>query len=247
MRRRVLAGLAVTALLLTGCAAEVEPPTPPAGIDLSTAEPADGNGLWLRTGTTVTAIVADAMRAGGPVHLTGTITEMVQPDPDADPRRGRTIRLDFHGTSAAYTATVSAGDVGMEVVVSTDGTRLRGNAGFARENPGRQAGTVVCTTGVDGALADWAPLLDPAALVTALLPGEGVGATEPAGDGETLEVVAGEEGAVAGVLVVERYGPPLPRSFVAADASGDSELAFTGWGEAVDLDAAAQKLPCPQA
>src|SRR5690606_33806162 len=62
MKRPVLAGLAVAALLLSGCAAEVEPPTPPVGVDLSTADPADGNGLWLRSGPAVTAIVAEAMR-----------------------------------------------------------------------------------------------------------------------------------------------------------------------------------------
>lgn len=245
MKRPVLAGLAVAALLLSGCAAEVEPPTPPVGVDLSTADPADGSGLWLRSGPAVTAIVAEAMRAAGPVHVTGSITEMVQPDPEEDAVPGRTITFDFHGTAAAYTATVTAGDVAIEAVVTIDGSRLRGNAGFARQYPGREAGAVMCTTGLDGALADWAPLLDPAALVSTLLAGDAVGASAPTGDTDTIDVVAGEEGSVTGVLVVERFGPPLPRSFVAADASGDGELVFAGWGEPADLDAAAATLPCP--
>ncbi len=245
MRRALLAGLAALALVLTGCAADVEPPPPPAGVDLSSADPADGNGLWLRSGAEVTAIIAEAIRAGGPVHVRGSITETIQPDPESDPEPGRTIVLDFHGTATAYAATVAAGDVAIDVMVSAGGTRLRGNAAFARAHPGRDAGTVVCTTGLDGALADWAPLLDPAALVSTLLAGAGVGATTPPPEGDTLDVVAGEAGAVVGVLVVERFGAPLPRSFIAADGSGDAELTFADWGAAVDLDAAAEKLPCP--
>jgi len=238
-------GVGVVALVLTGCAADVEPPAPPAGVDLRSADPADGNGLWLRSGADVTAIVAEAVRAGGGVHVRGSITETVQPDPETEPEPGRTITLDFHGTAAAYTASVTAGDVAIEVVVSTDGTRLRGNAAFARENPGRDAGAVVCTTGLDSALAEWSPLLDPAALVSTLLPGAGVGATAPTADGDTIDVVAGEEGSVVGVLVVERFGAPLPRSYVAADGTGEAEFTFTGWGDPVDLEAAAEQLPCP--
>ena len=47
-----------------------------------------------------------------------------------------------------------------------------------------------------------------------------------------------------GVLRVERYGPPLPLSLSIAELEGDTELAFTAWGDAVDLDAAAAGLPC---
>lgn len=235
-------------LLLTACAAPADPPAPPAGVDLSTADAADGNGLWLRTGSQVTTIIAEAARAGGPVHVSGSITETVQPDPeaepDAGPEPGRTLSLDFRGTAAAYAVTVIAGDVRITAVAWPEGSRVRGNAAFARENPGRDADAVVCSDGLDPVLVDLAPLLDPAELITALLGGSGVGANPPVGDADVLEVVTGEEGTVVGALTVERVGPPLPRSFVAADASGEGALTFAEWGTAVDLDAAAAELPC---
>lgn len=251
MRRRpalVLAALLAVAMPLSACSRPADPPPTPSGIDLRSADPADGNGLWLRSGADVTAIVAQAVRAGGPVHITGQITEIVQPDPDADPRRGRTLSLDFHGTASTYTATITAGDVRVAALVTAEGSRVRGNAGFARAFEGRAADEVVCSSGLDPALVDFAPLLDPAALVTTLLGSGGVGANPPVGDDvDTLDVVTGEEGSVVGVLTVERYGPPLPRSFVAADASGEGALTFADWGSELDVDAAEKTLACPGA
>jgi hypothetical protein len=244
--RSAVAVLLGSALLLTGCGKPADPPPPPAGVDLSTANAADGNGLWLRSGADVTAIVSEAVRAGGPVHISGELTETVQPDPEAEPEPGRSISIDFRGTAASYVATVVAGDVRIDAVVSAEGSRVRGNAAFAREYEGRDADAVVCSDGLDPVLADFAPLLDPSDLVTALLGTGGVGASPPVGDAETIEVVTGEEGSVVGVLTVQRYGAPLPASFVAADASGEGELAFAGWGEEVDVAAATADLACPE-
>lgn len=238
----------VAVLALAGCSAEADPPPPPAGLDLSTADPADGNGLWLRPGPQTAAIIADAMRVAGPVRVAGTITETLAPDPDDSrslPRAGRTITLDFAGTATTYAATVTAGDIRFEVVVDGDGTRLRGDDGFARAFPGHVTDTVSCTAGADAVLAEWSPLLDPAALVESLLLSSDVAATAPDGEDDMLEVTIGQEGAVLGVLSVGRFGPPLPRSFVGADLSGEAALTFTDWGVAVDLTAAAASLPCP--
>lgn len=246
IRRHIIAiGALALAVTLAGCSAPADPPPPPAGIDLRGAEGSDGNGLWLRSGSAVTDIIAQAVRAGGPVHITGEIIETVQPDPEAEPEPGRTLTIDFRGTASGYAATVGAGDVRLRAVVSAEGSRVRGNAAFAREYPGRENGAVLCTTGVDPALVDFAPLLEPAALVSTLLGTGGVGANPPVDDADVIEVVAGEEGSVVGVLAVERFGPPLPRSFVAADASGEGQLVFEDWGGSVDLDEAAAELPCP--
>jgi len=245
-RRIVLPAILGTLALLTGCGSPAAAPTPPAGVVLTDADPADGNGLWLQDGAEATAIVTSAVRAAGPVHVTGALTETVQPDPRAEPHAGRSVTIDFRGTAAAYSATLTAGDVQVQAVVSPDGSRVRGNAGFARENPGREIDQVVCTTGLDPILVGWAPVLDPAELISALLSAAGVSADPPVGDTDTIEVVVGEEGSVVGVLSVERFGAPLPRGFVAADGSGEGTLTFAEWGQPVDLPAAAADLPCPE-
>lgn len=250
-RRLALTAALALGLSLSACAKPAPQPTAPAGIDLGSAEAAAGNGLWLRSGEDLVAIVTGAMRAAGPVHVTGSVTETVQTSPDADPAPGRTVTIDYRGTSAAYTATVAAGDLRLEAVVSSTGTRLRGNAAFARLYPGTTPGAVTCTTGLDPRLSEWGPLLDPADLVRTLLDGRGVAAGAPDADApadgaDTIDVVTGEEGSVVGVLTVDRFGPPLPRTFVGGDASGQGSLAFEDWGEPVDLAAAAAALPCTE-
>lgn len=233
-------------LMATGCSTPTDAPTPPPGVDLSSYEAAEGNGLWLRTGGDVTSIVAQTMRAAGPVHIVGQITETVQADPQSEPVPGRTMTIDFRGTATAFSARLTAGDVEVTAVVSAEGSRVRGNAAFVRQNPGRVADAVVCSVGLDPVLDAWGPVLDPTAFVTSLLDGAGVAANPPTGDAETIEVVTGEEGSVVGVLTVDRHGPPLPRSFVAADPSGEGSLQFTEWGEPVDLEAATNEMPCTE-
>lgn len=248
MRANRAATLLITgtlALAITACGQSEPGPTPPAGVDLDAADASAGNGLWLRSGQQVTTIVADAVRSAGPVHVSGSITETVQDTPESEPRAGRTLKIEFRGTATAYAATLVAGDVRLEAVVTGDRSRVRGNAAFARDHPGYAADAVVCTTGTDAVLSEWDPLLDPASLVTVLLSGAGVSADPPEDGDETLDVVTGEEGAVVGVLTVERSGPPLPRRYTAGDASGDGELTFEAWGEPVDLEEASAKLPCP--
>jgi hypothetical protein len=232
--------------LLAGCSTPPPAPTAPPGIDLENFDGRDGNGLWLLSGAEARPEILDAVRAGGPVRMTGSFTELVQPDPESEPVRGRTVTVDLHGRPDAFTATVTAGALRMEVLVDEGTTHLRGNAPYAESVAAPDlADRVTCTVGSDPTLERWSPLFSPVELVESLLSGVEVGVAPPAGEGDTLEVVVGTEGSPLGVLAVERYGAPLPRTFTAADASGDGAFTFSEWGTAPDLDAAAAALPCP--
>jgi hypothetical protein len=241
-------GVAVLAVgLLAGCASTPPAPTAPPGLDLESFDGADGNGLWLLDGTAAEHEILDAMRGGGPVHVQGSFTELVQPDPDSDPVRGRTMTVDLRGTPAAYTAALTAGAAQATVLVAEGTTRVRGNAAYAETIAAPElADQVVCTVGTDASLERWAPLLDPAALLESLLETVELGVAAPNGEDETLEVVVGTDESPLGVLTVERYGAPLPREFTAADTTGDGRFTFAEWGVAPDLDAAATALPCPE-
>ncbi|WP_308797168.1 hypothetical protein [Agromyces silvae] len=237
---------ALSAVALAGCSSPPPAPSAPPGIDLEQFDGADGNGLWLLGGDAAEREILDAVRAGGPVRITGSFTELVQPDPESEPVRGRTVTVDFHGRADAFTAGVAAGDQQLTVVVDDGTTRVRGNAAFAATVGAPELAEVVtCTVGNDPTLERWSPLFSPAALVEDLLAHVELGVAPPDGEGDTLEVVVGTEGSPLGVLAVERFGAPLPRAFTAADASGDGSFAFAEWGVAPDLDAAAAALPCP--
>jgi len=232
--------------VLAGCSSAPPAPSAPPGIDLEHFDGADGNGLWLLGGDAAEREILDAIRAGGPVHMTGSFTELVQPDPESDPVRGRSISVDVRGRPDAFTASVAAGDLAMSMLVADGTTRVRGNAAYAASLGAPElADAVTCTVGEDPALERWAPMLSPIELVGAVLAGAELGVAPPAGESDTLEVVVGTEGSPLGVLTVERFGPPLPRTFTAADVTGDGAFSFAEWGTAPDLDAAAAALPCP--
>lgn len=245
--RGVGVGVALIAVgLLAGCASAPPLPSAPPAIDLENFDGESGNGLWLLGATDAQREILDAVRAGGPVHVSGSFTELVQPDPESEPVRGRTMTVDFRGREDAFVATVVAGAAQVEVLVDAGATRVRGNAAYAESVAAPElADRVTCTVGSDPTLERWAPMLSPTALVETLLSNVALGVAPPAGDGDALEVVVGTEGSPLGILMVERFGPPLPRTFTAADASGDGSFAFAEWGAAPDLDAAAAALPCP--
>ncbi|QEO15122.1 hypothetical protein FLP10_12395 [Agromyces intestinalis] len=249
MRRgRFPGALAAVALaaLLSGCSGAQPAPIPPAGVDLKGFDGASGNGLWLGSSDAIRAELLGAVRDAGPVHVTGAMTELVTPDePTEDAYRGRTLSIDYRGRAGAFDARVRAGDQQVRVVASDGEARIRGDADWAAATGAPEtADAVVCTVGAGPLLERLAPLLAPADLVAALLDGQSLSVAEPAGDGDTLQVVVGTEDAALGVLVVERFGAPLPRTFTAADGSGDGSFAFEGWGESPDLEASLAELPC---
>lgn len=241
-------GVVVVSLgLLAGCASPPPAPTAPPGLDLEGFDGADGNGLWLLDGSAAEREILDAVLAGGPVHVQGSFTELVRPDPESDPVRGRTMTVDLRGTPVAYTATLGAGAAQASVLVDEGTTRVRGNAAYAETIAAPDlADRVVCTVGADASLERWSPMLDPSALLESLLETVELGVAAPSGDEDMLEVVVGTDESPLGVLTVERYGAPLPREFTAADSTGDGRFIFAEWGTAPDLAAAAAALPCPE-
>lgn len=252
MRSRPVAAVAavLAAILLSGCGAPAADPPPGPGVDVGAYDPAQGNGLWLTTGAETVDLIVDAVDRGGPVRITGDFAELVQPDPNVDPVRGRAMTLEYRGDPTAFVARITAGDLDVEILVSEGVARVKGNAAYAAaQDAPEAAGEVVCTVGSDAVLAEWAPILDPSTLVRALIGSGAAHAQSPldaSDDPEaTLDVIVGTEQAPAGVLTVGRFGPPLPQSFTAADTGGDGAFAFSEWGEPVDLAAAAESLPCP--
>ncbi|WP_395245796.1 hypothetical protein ACGGZK_08305 [Agromyces sp. MMS24-K17] len=250
-RRRAAVAVAVALLGLTGCSAAAPAPSPPAGVDLEGFDPASGNGLWLLSGDAIADAVLDAARDAGSAHVTGSVTELVQPeDPQEDPFRGRTLSLDYTGRAERFTATVGGGDVSARIAASDGVARVLGNGAYAASLGAPElADTVVCSVGTEQVLERWSPLLSPVDLVRTLVEGDGgtvLSVAEPAdGDaGDTLDVVVGTDDTPLGVLTVERFGPPLPRSFTASDASGGGSFAFADWGATAD-QGAIDALACP--
>ncbi|GAA1844439.1 hypothetical protein GCM10009750_33460 [Agromyces salentinus] len=236
----------ISASLLAGCAQAPPPPEPPAGVDLESYDQADGNGLWLVSGEDIADEVLAAVRAAGPVHAAGSFTETTRPDPEADLVRGRELSVDYRGRPGSFDARLRSGSSSARIVVDDGVAHVLGNAAYAETiGAPETAGEVVCTVGAEPVLDRWAPMLDPADLVSAMLTSAPLAVGDPVGDAEVLEIVIGE-GATVGVLTVERYGPPLPRTYIAADESGDASFTFAEWGAEVDIAAAAQDLACPE-
>lgn len=242
--------LVVLATAIAGCSSAAAEPPPGPSVDLGAYDPAAGNGLWLTSSAETADLIVDAVRRGGPVHIVGDVSELVQPDPDAAPVRGRSVALDFRGDATAFAARIEAGDIAVDILVSDGVARVRGNAAYAAsQGVPESADRVVCTVGSDGVVEAWAPLLDPVSLVRSLLADASVHAQAPLDESDdplaTLDVVVGTEQAPSGVMTVLRFGAPLPQEFTAADLGGDGAFTFSGWGEPVDLAATEAALACP--
>lgn len=244
LRTWLVAALSTT--VLVGCAQAPPAPEPPADVDLEAFDHADGNGLWLVAGDDIADEVLAAVRAAGPVHAAGTFTETTRPDPEADLVRGRELAVDYRGRGGAFDARLRAGSSSARIVVDGGTAHVLGNEAYAESiGAPETAGAVVCTVGAEPVVDRWAPMLDPVDLVSTMLTSAPLAVGDPVGDADVLEIVIGE-GTTLGVLTVERFGPPLPRTYTAADESGDATFTFADWGVDADVSAAAADLPCPE-
>lgn len=237
--RGLVVGAVAAMLALTGCqaddAAEPQPPAAPEA-DADRWDPAQGgNGIWLLSGRTAIAEIVAAMRDAGPVTYSGTFTELVTPeDSQQDPRTGRRMTVRYAGEYGDLRASIAAGDLTVEVVMADGLTYVRGNAAFA-ERTGVAAARdgFVCTTSPDALLADWAPLLEPPALVEQLVSGAEEFAVMPPEEGaDATRAVLGASESPFGTMTVATSGPPLPSDLLAGDVSGDADFRFEGWGTA---------------
>ncbi|MGH3706074.1 MAG: hypothetical protein ACRDT9_15675 [Agromyces sp.] len=248
MKRR-LASLALAGVVgaaLAGCSAPPgEPPPTPSQFpaDAVGDDPIPGNGLWLLGGDAAASEIVDATGSAGPVTYSGTFTELTAGAAGAEPAPGRSLAVRFSGRADQYTATIDAGALSLEIVTVDGRSYLRGNAAYAARTgiPELERG-FVCTAG-DSLLEEWAPFLKPRDLVDELLDASGtVTVQAPQDDAETLDVVVGTAEAPAGVMTVQRTGPPLPAAFTAGDATGTGSFAFTSWGEPVAVVAPADPV-----
>ena len=238
--RRLLAaaGAIALTLALASCAPknsgqEQDPPNTPLANPEQWGPDSKGNGLWLQTGAGVIDEIVGAMRDAGPVAYSGGFAELITPeDANVDPYPGRRLSVEYHGEYGAFSASVSAGDLQADLVMLDGRVYARGNGAYAeRAGIPALAQGFVCSTSADTLLADWEPLLDPAALVETLLSGaDEVSVMEPKPDAATTEVVFGGSEAPLGTLTVAASGAPLPAQFVAGDPSGDGAFTFAEWG-----------------
>ena len=242
MKRLASLALAgVVGVALAGCSAQLgaAPPTPtqfPA--DAIGDDPIAGNGLWLLSGSAAASEIVDAAGSAGPVTYSGDFTELTPGAAGSEPAPGRSLSVRFSGRADQYTAAIDAGALSLEIVTVDGRSYLRGNAAYAeRTGIAELEQGFVCTAG-DSLLEEWAPFLKPRDLVDELLDASGtVTVQAPQGEVETLDVVVGTAEAPAGVMTVQRTGPPLPSAFAAGDATGTGSFAFTAWGEPVAVAA----------
>lgn len=230
-------------VLLTACSAAAELPAAPEGIDAESFDGASGNGLWLAPSSEIASIIVESVHAAGPVSMHGTVNEFILTE-EGTTLPARMMTIDYAGRPSGYRAHFLAGALEAQLLVDGGSTRVRGNDAYAAASGRPELTSVQCTVGTDPAAAQWAPFTEPAAVLDAVLSGAQLSVAAPDDDDETLAVQIGSSETMVGVLTVERYGPPLPRSLSIAELEGDTELAFTAWGDAVDLDAAAAELPC---
>ena len=242
MRVRALTAAVAMGLLLSGCTGQPdpEPPPPPEGVDLSAIDPDDTerNGVWYLSGEDALRQVIDAARKAGGVTMEGTVTERLVLGEDAPPTPGRSIRLSVQGTPSDYTASVTAGAIGVESIAAEGAAHVTGNQALAAVTGVPEiAEGFVCVTPGDPLLTQWRALLSPAEFLTSIVDSGAVtaSATPPREGAETVDIVLDSGGSPLGVLTVSAVGKPLPLRFDGADTSGEAGLTFTGWGEASEI------------
>lgn len=219
--RAVCAGILVSAFVLTACSAPRAEPVPTPTVDVSTYDPEqDGNGVALLPAADARDAVLAAMRAAGGVEVSGAYR---------DAASGRELVVQRTGTDAQWTADITIDGAVTRIVAQNDRAEVRA-AGPVAAILGIPADTETCVTTRDAAVQRWAPLVSPTELVSELT-ADASGLAAPA-DG-TVDVLLGADGA-AGVLTVATSGAPLPVRLVRADAQGEIDVTFRGWGAAAD-------------
>ncbi|WP_167050782.1 hypothetical protein [Salinibacterium sp. ZJ77] len=217
---RALAVGVVAVAALTACGpALTEPPPTPSHLDLGAVdvEGTERNGIEYLTGADALTVAIRAMRGGGPVQVSGDYARAGDPDEGIP---AGSVRLDFVGTSSAYRATVIADGTTHELHVS-------GLAAAVRSDAGEWS----CVAADAALVRRWAPLLDPAELVAALLgDGSALAVSPPRGAPATVELLLGATEGASGALTVAAEGAALPSRLVLADGSSWAEFAFASWG-----------------
>ncbi|MDQ0893269.1 hypothetical protein [Agromyces ramosus] len=240
--KRHLALLALVGVALTACSGQPAdaPPTPShLALDRLGDEPASGNGLWLLGGGDAADEIERAVGDAGTVTYSGEFTELTPGTAGAEPSPGRTLRVEYTGRPDHYAATIETGALRAEVVAVDGRTYLRGNAAYAAHTGIAEVEQgFVCAVSGGSLVEEWAPFLHPRELVADLLEASATLTVQPPqGDAQTLDVVVGSADAPAGVMTVQRTGPPLPGAFTAGDSTGSGSFTFSAWGEQPDVAA----------
>ncbi|WP_413600684.1 hypothetical protein [Curtobacterium sp. Curtsp57] len=247
-RWSVAAGVVATTLVLTACSgqAPTDIAVTPTATGFGGQAPVDGtrNGIETVDGTTALQDVLAAMRSE-PVVATGTVTELV-PDPAAakgsgDTVPGRTVRIDYRGTTEDSALRLSVGDVSLDARRRADDVWVSGNAAFAAQSGlAKVTSGRVCVPATSATVRDLAPFTEPDDLLRSMLgTGSDVtlhpGAVTGTGDDARVQIVVANGSSPIGSLVVSAVGEPVPYSFRASDTTGTVELSFADWGKSQDL------------
>lgn len=251
MRRAERAALAIAALLmLSGCSSSIEPPPVPSGLPLAELEfdDADRNGLEFLEGEAALDAVLAAARRAGSVTMSGTVTERVPPpEGQREPVDGETVTVTFDGSARDFDASVRVGAIDGRFRVSGDTVLAAGSPAFGLIH-GVEMGSLQCVAAEKPDHRHWRPILDPWELLAELTAGEGdegvtIGVGAVIGDDVQLFLGAGDS--AIGTLTVSATGQPLPKTIVAADASGSGTLSFANWG-AVELEPPVETCDSPR-
>lgn len=240
---RALAVAVAVSIVMSGCSGGLlkrgkssppPPGTPPANLDLGSVDDAKSgqNGLWHLSGSQAIEQIIDAVDRSDGVLYEGTYVEQIPVEGDDQATtEGRTLHVTYAGSPEQYSASIEAGKLTASIVTVKGDTYVSGNAAFAAHiGVAEAAEGSVCVADAHGILDEWNLVLDPAALVEALLGNSASVSTPADGKQKSVDVVISDGTAPVGTMSVAAFGPPLPHSYVAGDSSGDASFTFDEWG-----------------
>lgn len=222
-----IAALALAAIALTGCGPALADPAPaPTHLSLDVIDVAgtQRNGVEYLTGADALTVAVRAMRGGGPVVVMGDY-ERAADDENGIP--AGSIRLDFRGTSSAYTATIVADGIAHHI-------RVEGRSAAVLTGAESEW---TCVAADSATIRRWAPLLDPAELAKALLgDGSGLAVSPPRGTPATVELLLGATEGASGAITISAEGAALPSRLVVADGTSLAEFSYSDWGVDAEVE-----------